>query len=111
MKDSVAKDEKLSASDADGEEPTSPMRRRAVALRYDPTVATAPKVVASGSGLVAERILELARQYKVPVKDDPHLVQALMKLDVGEMIPPQLYLVIAEVFAWLYRLDRDAAKR
>ena len=102
----------LSPPGSDAESGGAPAtRRRAVALRYDPSAAAAPRVVASGSGLVAEQILELARQHGVPVKDDPQLVQALMKLDIGEMIPPQLYLVVAEVFAWLHRVDQEAARR
>ncbi len=83
-------------------------RRRAVALRYDPSVADAPKMVASGTGLTAQKILDLARQHNVPVREDPQLVQALAALEIGEMIPPQLYFVVAELFAWLYRLDRDS---
>lgn len=94
-----------------GEGAASLARRRAVALRYDPSVAPAPKVVASGTGLVAERILELARQHNVFVREDPHLVQSLMKLEIGEMVPSQLYLVVAEVFAWLYRLEGKAVER
>ncbi|MGI5837861.1 MAG: EscU/YscU/HrcU family type III secretion system export apparatus switch protein [Chloroflexota bacterium] len=96
---------------AAGEGVVTPARRKAVALRYDPAVASAPKVVASGSGLVAEEILKLARQHNVPVKDDPLLVQALMKLEIGETIHPQLYRMVAEVFAWLFRLDREEAER
>lgn len=76
-----------------------------MALQYNPAEASAPKVVAEGSGMVAERILELARQHRVPIREDPLLVQALARLDVGDAIPPELYFVVAEVFAWLYHLD------
>ncbi len=85
-----------------------PLKRRAVALQYN-AGDSAPKVVAEGSGMVAERILELARQHKVPIREDPLLVQTLAKLDVGDAIPPELYFVVAEVFAWLYHLDKQAA--
>jgi len=51
--------------------------------------------------------MELARQHNVPIKEDPLLVQLLSKLELGQMISPELYHVVAEVFAWLYRLDQD----
>ncbi len=84
------------------------LRRRAVALQYDPEEAAAPKVVAEGSGRLAERILELARQHDVPIREDPLLVEALARLEVGETIPPELYLVVAELFAWLYHLEASS---
>jgi len=77
------------------------MRRRAVALEYDSAGASAPRVVAEGSGVVAERILELAREYRVPIREDPLLVDALAKLAVGDSIPPELYMVVAELCGWL----------
>jgi flagellar biosynthesis protein len=84
-----------------------PARSRAVALSYDPAKARAPKITAQGSGTVAERIIELARKHDVPIKEDPLLVQVLSMLEVGQTIPPQLYQMVAEVFAWLYRLDQE----
>lgn len=84
-----------------------PARHQAVALSYDPARARAPKITAQGSGTVAERIIQLARQHGVPIKEDPLLVQTLSKLELGQTIPPQLYQVVAEVFAWLYRLDEE----
>ena len=85
--------------------------RKAVALKYDPSMAPAPKVMASGRGKIAEQILELAKRHNVPVRADPDLAEALVKLEIGQMIPPQLYMVIAEVFAWLYRLNEDATRK
>ena len=82
-------------------------RPQAVALSYDAARARAPRVTAQGGGDVAERIMELARQHNVPIKEDPLLVQLLSKLELGQMISPELYHVVAEVFAWLYRLDQD----
>jgi len=81
--------------------------RRAIALRYAGTEA--PKVIASGQGLVAERILELAEQAGVPVRRDPPLLQALSTLELGREIPEELYVAVAEVLAWAYRLDGRAA--
>lgn len=82
-----------------------PPLKTAVALKYDRVKARAPSVAATGRGLIAERIIELARQHNVPIKEDPDLVQLLAKLDLGESIPGELYPVIAEVFAFVYRLN------
>lgn len=80
--------------------------RRAIALRYSGTGA--PQVTASGQGHVAARILELAEASGVPVRRDPALVQALSTLELGREIPEELYLAVAEVLAWAYRLDGEA---
>lgn len=82
-----------------------PARKRAVALRYRSGEDSAPRVTASGSGTVAERILELAREHGLPMREDPDLVEALAVLDLGTMIPPELYEMIAEVLAWAYRAN------
>ncbi|MBI2939346.1 MAG: EscU/YscU/HrcU family type III secretion system export apparatus switch protein [Chloroflexi bacterium] len=87
-----------------------PGPRAAVALNYERGKDAAPRVVASGRGLLAERILDLAREHGVPVREDPDLVQLLARLDVGEVIPPDLYPVIAEVFAFIYRLNAERAR-
>lgn len=81
-----------------------------MALRYHSGEDSAPRVVAEGGGMLAERIIELARAHGVAIKEDPLLVEALSKVEVGECIPPELYAVVAEVFAWLYHL-RGAASR
>ncbi len=65
----------------------------------------APKVTAAGGGDVAERILRLARQEGIPLREDPDLVAALAHLDLDELVPPELYRVIAEVLAWAYRMN------
>ncbi|MBM4416719.1 MAG: type III secretion system protein [Chloroflexi bacterium] len=83
------------------------LRRRAVALGYDRAASAAPKVVATGAGPIAERIIELARQHGVPIREDRDLVQLLGKLDLSEMIPAELYPVIAEVFAFVYRMNLE----
>lgn len=79
--------------------------RRAVALRYDPTSMAAPAVVAAGGGDLAARILALAQQHGVPVKHDPELVAVLAMLDVGSAVPPELFQAVAEVLAFVYRLN------
>ncbi len=86
-----------------GPEENKPLKR-AVALEYDPETDAAPKVIAVGRGAVAEKILEIARQNNLPVRDDPVLADALAQVDLYEVIPPELYAVVAEVFAFVYRL-------
>jgi flagellar biosynthesis protein len=82
-------------------------QRRATALSYEGTGA--PKVVASGQGLIAERILEVARESGVPIKEDPALADLLASLDLGTEVPEDLYVAVAEALAWAYRLDARAA--
>jgi flagellar biosynthesis protein len=81
-------------------------QRRATALNYEGTGA--PKVVASGQGLIAERILEVAREAGVPIKEDPALAELLGSLDLGTEVPEDLYIAVAEAIAWAYRLDARA---
>ena len=85
----------------DGEE-----RKKAVALKYDAEKDSAPRVSAKGSGAVAEKIVELAREKGIPLKEDPDLVLSLMHLDYHQEIPPALYQVVAEVLAFAYRMNR-----
>jgi len=84
--------------------------KRAVALLYDPKKATAPKVVASGSNLVAERIIATAAAAGVHIKEDPDLVELLSKISVGEEIPVELYQTIAEVLAFVYAVNNRYKK-
>lgn len=81
-------------------------RKKAAALRYSPPKDAAPKVVAKGSGAVAERIIQLAREHKVPLKDDPQLIEVLSALDLYQEIPPELYRAVAEILAFIYRTTR-----
>lgn len=78
---------------------------RAVALRYDRTKKGAPRVVAKGRGPVAENIIALAREHGVPLHEDPDLASALSALDIETEIPPELYRAVAEVLAFIYRLN------
>jgi flagellar biosynthesis protein len=85
--------------------PPSPQRpRQAVALGYDRTHDEAPRVVASGQGPVADRILAAARDHGVPIKADPVLAAALATLDLETSIPPDLYAVVAEVLIYVWRV-------
>ena len=82
--------------------------RRASALRYEGVGA--PKVVASGRGLVADRILEIARAAGLPIREDAALVEALAQLELDREIPEDLYTAVAEALAWAYSLDLRARK-
>ena len=81
-------------------------RKQAVALRYRPDKDTAPRVAAKGSGLIAEKIIELAREHGIPVKDDPDLLEVLSKLEIEEEVPPTVYVAVAELLAFVYALNR-----
>jgi len=80
--------------------------KKAVALRYRPLQDGAPKVVAKGGGRVADKIIALARKHGIPVKDDPDLVEVLSKLDIEAEIPAEVYVVVAELLAFVYSLNR-----
>ncbi|MBI2881393.1 MAG: EscU/YscU/HrcU family type III secretion system export apparatus switch protein [Candidatus Tectomicrobia bacterium] len=81
--------------------------RAAVALRYEPEEDAAPRVTAKGRGLLADRIIELARQNGVPLRQDPGLVEILSRLELDQAIPPEAYRVVAEILAFVYTLNED----
>jgi len=83
-----------------------PEGRRVTALRYEGEGA--PKVVASGRGHVAERILAAAQAAGVPAREDPQLAAALGGLALGQEVPEELWLAVAEVLAWAYGLEKAA---
>lgn len=78
--------------------------REAIALAYSQTDA-APRVVAKGKGLIAEQIIAKAREHGVYVHESPEMVALLTQIDIDQHIPPELYLAIAELLAWLYALE------
>ncbi|MEE3494059.1 MAG: EscU/YscU/HrcU family type III secretion system export apparatus switch protein [Butyrivibrio sp.] len=84
--------------------------KTAVALGYDPNENGAPVVLASGKGALAEKIIEQAQENKIPVHEDSKLADTLSKLEIGEMIPPELYEVVAEVLVFVDAMDRIKAK-
>lgn len=86
-------------------------RQLAVALRYNEDKEAAPRILAKGAGNTAQKILDLAREQGIPVRDDPDLVEALAKLDVGSLIPTELYPAVAEVLAFVYRQNQRYGKR
>ena len=85
----------------------SSRRPRAVALSYNSDTMPAPIVTAQGQGEVAERIIALAKEHGVTIRNDPDLVTLLAQLDIGQTIPPELYAVVAEVLAYVYQLKAN----
>lgn len=83
--------------------PSEPLRQ-AIALAYRQTDA-APRVVAKGKGYIAEEIIAKAREHGIYVHESPELVALLTQVDLDQHIPPQLYVAVAELLAWLYRLE------
>jgi flagellar biosynthesis protein len=87
----------------------APERPAAAALAYDPLGAEPPEIVAIGRGLTANEMVRLAREHDVPIHQDAGLVEALAKLEVGQTLPRELYAVVAEVLAFVYSVDAQAA--
>lgn len=84
--------------------------KKAAALKYDAGKDEAPRVVAAGQGELAQRILDLAQEHNIPIYRDPALAKALVKLDVGQEIPPELYRAAAEILAFIYSLDEETRR-
>ena len=82
-------------------------RQQAVALAYAEGDA-APRIVAKGRGVIAEQIIARAQENEVFVHESHELVALLMQVDLDSHIPPALYQAVAEILAWLYRLERQA---
>ncbi len=75
-------------------------------MQYSSQEDNAPRVIAKGGGYIAEKILEIAKQYHVPIHEDPDLVEVLAKVDLMEEIPPEVYKVVAEILAFIYRMNK-----
>jgi flagellar biosynthesis protein len=85
--------------------------KQAVALRYEPKKDRAPKIVSKGRGSLADKILELAREHKIPIREDKNLIQILSRLDLNQEIPPEVYKAVAEILAFIYRLSNRRLSR
>lgn len=83
--------------------------KQAIALEYDPS-DEAPRVIASGRGALAERIIEKAKEADVPVHRDDKLADTLSRLEIGDMIPPELYEVVAEILVFVDSMDKIKEK-
>lgn len=79
--------------------------KQAIALEYNPS-EDAPRVVASGRGILAEKIIEKARESEVPIHRDDKLADTLSRLEIGDMIPPELYEVVAEILIFVDSMDK-----
>ncbi len=77
----------------------------AVAVRYDAQKEQSPRVVATGKGLIAEKILELAKQHNIPIYQDADLVELLAQVELFDEVPPELYTAVAEVLVWVYKVN------
>ena len=84
-------------------------KKTAVALEYDPG-DQAPKIIASGKGVLADKIIEKAQENQVPIHKDERLANTLSKLEIGDFIPPELYEVVAQVLMFVDRLDNIKEK-
>lgn len=82
-------------------------QKKAVALRYDTAKDDAPRLIAKGTGEIAEKILALAREHNIPIREDSDLTEILAQLDLNEEIPPDTYLVVAEILAFVYRTNQS----
>lgn len=82
-------------------------RKKAVALSYQKEIDEAPRLSAKGSGETAEKIINIAKQHEIPIQEDPSLVALLSQLELNQKIPEELYEVVAEVFAFIYQLDKE----
>lgn len=87
----------------------SQKQKQAIALEYNPQ-EDAPRVIATGRGYLAEKMIESAKENHVPVHRDDKLADTLSRLDIGEMIPPELYEVVAEILVYVDSMDRIRAK-
>lgn len=83
--------------------------KSAVALEYDPS-DEAPKIVATGKGILAEKIIEKAKESNVPIHQDSKLAGTLSKLEIGDMIPPELYEAVAEVLVFVDAMEKIRSK-
>ena len=79
------------------------MKPKAAALKYDASKNSAPKVTAKGEGKTAQKIIEIAKENGVPIKQDEDLIELLSKVELDHEVPPEMYKAIAEVFSFIYR--------
>jgi flagellar biosynthesis protein len=80
--------------------------KKAAALKYQKGKDSAPKLVAKGKGTIAEKILMIAREHQVPIREDAQLAEMLSALDLYQEIPPELYKAVAEILAFIYKITK-----
>jgi flagellar biosynthesis protein len=86
-------------------------RKKAAAIRYDKEVDKVPKLVAKGQGIIAEKIIEKAKEHDVHITEDRDLVEALSTLDLYDEIPEDLYRVVAYLLAEIYKINNKLKKQ
>lgn len=86
-------------------------KSQAIAIRYDANKNQAPKVTAKGSGFIADEIIKTAKKNAVPVYQNKSLAGVLMAVELDREIPAELYQAVAEVLAYIYRMDQKAAQK
>lgn len=84
-------------------------KKTAVALTYSEKHLKLPQITASGKGIVAENIIDTAKKHHIPIVEDASLVELLAKLDVDDLIPPPLFDSVAEVFAFIYEVEKSVS--
>ena len=82
-------------------------QQKAAALKYDAQINSAPVVKAKGAGTVAEKIIQIAQDHNIPIRQNPDLVEILIQLDLEQEIPPELYKIVAEILTFVYNLNRS----
>ncbi len=82
-------------------------KKKAVALRYDQSKDSSPVVIGKGLGLLAEKIIALAKENNIPIHQDDDLIEILGRLDLNQEIPPETYIVVAEILAFIYRTNKN----
>jgi flagellar biosynthesis protein len=79
----------------------------AAVIKYDQEIGKVPTVVAHGTGFVAKKIIEAAKQNHIRLQEDSALIENLLQIDLGDSVPPQLYEVIAEIFVLLEKIESE----
>ena len=87
-----------------------PKVQKAAALKYDSSTGGAPKVVAKGKGLTAQKIIEIAKENNLPIRKDEDLVELLSKVELDQEVPEQMYKAVAEVFSFIYKMTNKDSK-
>lgn len=82
-------------------------QKKAVALKYDKERDTAPRLVGKGVGLMADKIIALAEEHGIPIQPDSDLVEILSHLNLNQEIPPETYVLVAEILAFIYRTNQS----
>lgn len=86
-------------------------KNSAVSLKYRHESDSAPRVTAKGKGKIAEKIIKIAKEHDIYIHEDPDLIEVLSQLDINDEIPPELYLVVAELLAFVYSLNNATSQQ